>query len=174
MVPDQSNPPFPIAGHEWVPETTTWIGPLPPISISLSSFPSSQSFFEVQVNTSVILCVVAVLLVLEFWLLRRCLEGSSNNLHSEFRFSNRKNLQELVWLFQLVLLGCPKTQLFCPGVRRFRLWAVLVTRSWVPLSTFLYSSDSLLPSFAAAQATRTGNPSGSPLSEGKPRCSAST
>ena len=66
VVPDQSNPPFPIAGHEWVPETTTWIGPLAPISFSLSSFPSSQSFFEVQVNTSVILRVVVVLLVLEF------------------------------------------------------------------------------------------------------------
>ena len=85
-----------------------------------------------------------------------------------------KNLQELVWLLQLVFLGCSKAQLFCPGFRCFRLWAVLVTRSWVPLSTFLYSSDSRFPNFAAAQATRTGNPSGSPLSEGKPRCSAST
>ena len=90
MVPDQSNPPFPIAGHGWVPETTTWIGPLSPISFSLSSFPSSQSFFEVQVNTSVILRVVVVLLVLELCFLGLRFESPANCLRSESGFQIEK------------------------------------------------------------------------------------
>ena len=61
-----------------------------PDFLFLIVLPFSQSFFEVQVNTSVILRVVVVLLVLELCLLGLRFESPANCLRSESGFQIEK------------------------------------------------------------------------------------
>ena len=73
--------------------------------IVLSFFTEISLRCKLIPQSSVILRVVVVLLVLELFLLGLTLESFADRLNSESGFS-LKDLKKLVWLFHLLLLGC--------------------------------------------------------------------